>query len=564
MNKHVILLSAAMALLFSCAKEPVVNEIQPGETITFTAGWADSEATRTALQSDGTSVWWTLGEEIMVYYGNKFSGKFTSTNTESQTLTSFSGSLSVLTGTVEEGNGSKSFIAVYPYDAAVACDGDNVTMVVPSVQTAVSDTFADKLFPAVAKSSNLDLAFYNVCGGVRFSVSQAGINWVTFKANDGKALAGKVKVGFGSDGYPVVKSVLDGKSEVKVTAPSGGYVPGKYYFAALLPGTMSKGLSMTFETSSHLATYSTQNSITVTRSRFGKMDEKDKDLTFEPVSVESVSLNKTSMEMGIGMERDLKVTILPENAADKSVTWSSSDESIAMVSSTGRVTGVAIGSAVITVTTTDGGKTATCNVTVTEATVPIPEAVDLGLSVKWASFNLGASKPEEYGNYYAWGETEPKDDYSWSSYKWCMGDYKTMTKYCSKSEFGYNGFTDSKTVLDLEDDAANANLGSSWRMPTDAEWTELRNNCTWAWTQENGVNGRKVTSNKNGNSIFLPAAGSRNWINLYEVGSSGYYWSSSLDTGYPSTAWSVYFLSGDVYWESKYRFYGFSVRPVSE
>ena len=185
---------------------------------------------------------------------------------------------------------------------------------------------------------------------------------------------------------------------------------------------------MTFETSSHRATYMSQNSITVNRSRFGKMDEKDKGLTFEPVSVESVSLNKTSMEMGIGMERDLKVTILPENAADKSVTWSSSDESVATVSSTGRVTGVAIGSAVITVTTTDGGKTATCNVTVTETTVPIPEAVDMGLSVKWASFDLGASKPEEYGDYYAWGETETKDDYSWASYKWCMGAYDTMTK----------------------------------------------------------------------------------------------------------------------------------------
>lgn len=188
-----------------------------------------------------------------------------------------------------------------------------------------------------------------------------------------------------------------------------------------------------------------------------------------------------------------------------------------------------------------------------------PMAVDLGLSVKWASFNLAASAPEEYGDYYAWGETENKDVFSWSTYKWCMGNYSTMTKYCSDSAYGYNGFTDNKTVLDLEDDAVHTNLGGKWRMPTDAEWTELRENCTWTWTTERGVNGISVTAG-NGNSIFLPAAGG--WVDsgLYYMGSYGYYWSSSLYN--PNYAWYVYFNSDGVNRADYFRSGGFSIRPV--
>ena len=203
-----------------------------------------------------------------------------------------------------------------------------------------------------------------------------------------------------------------------------------------------------------------------------------------------------------------------------------------------------------------------------------PMAVDLGLSVKWASFNLGASKPEEYGDYYAWGETEPyyssqdpltwsegKTGYSWGSYKWCMGSGDTMTKYCSNSEYGYNSFTDNKIVLDPEDDVAHVNLGGNWRMPTDSEWTELRENCTRTCTTQNGVYGRLFTAS-NGNSIFLPVAGFRDGSFLVNVGSSGYYWSSSLYTGIPYNAWYVNFDSSNVYRSSHYRHLGFSVRSV--
>ena len=187
------------------------------------------------------------------------------------------------------------------------------------------------------------------------------------------------------------------------------------------------------------------------------------------------------------------------------------------------------------------------------------EYVDLGLSVKWATCNVGATKPEEYGDYFAWGETQPKDYYDWSTYKWCNGSKTTHTKYNTSSSYGT---VDNKTTLDLSDDAARANWGGSWRMPTKAEQDELRNNCTWTWTTQNGVNGYKVTSKSNGNSIFLPAAGYRDGSSLYDAGSYGFYWSSSLYTGYPGSAYYLFFGSSRVDWYYDYRYYGHSVRPV--
>ena len=193
------------------------------------------------------------------------------------------------------------------------------------------------------------------------------------------------------------------------------------------------------------------------------------------------------------------------------------------------------------------------------------EWVDLGLpsGLKWATCNVGASQPEEYGDYFAWGEVEPKDYYDWSTYKWCNGSYDTQTKYCNDSYYGYNGFTDNKTTLELSDDAANYNWGGAWRMPTFEEQEELRNNCSWEWTTQNGVYGRKVTG-PNGNSIFLPAAGFRSDSSLYGAGSYGYYWSSSLSTNYPNGAYGLYFYSDDVGWGNYNRYVGFTVRPVCQ
>ena len=190
------------------------------------------------------------------------------------------------------------------------------------------------------------------------------------------------------------------------------------------------------------------------------------------------------------------------------------------------------------------------------------QAVDLGLpsGLYWASCNIGATTPEGYGDYYAWGETETKADYSWATYKYANGDYNKLTKYCSYN--GNDGFTDDKTTLDPEDDAAHVNWGGDWRMPTRAEVDELLNNCTWTWTTQNGVNGYQVSSKTNGNSIFLPAAGFRNGTALLSARSTGYYWSSSLYDSVPYDARRLYFHLDYVKRLYYNRCYGFPVRPV--
>ncbi|MBO5346265.1 MAG: DUF1566 domain-containing protein [Paludibacteraceae bacterium] len=188
------------------------------------------------------------------------------------------------------------------------------------------------------------------------------------------------------------------------------------------------------------------------------------------------------------------------------------------------------------------------------------QAVDLGLSVKWASCNVGATRPEEYGDYFAWGEVKPKSVYDWSTYKYCNGSYNTLTKYNTGSDYGR---VDNKSTLEAQDDAATVNWGGAWRMPTKAEQDELRTKCKWVWTTLNGVNGYKVIG-PNGNSIFLPAAGYVDEGTLYGAGSLGGYWSSSLFTGYPSSAYYVYFNSDNVDWYGYNRGCGRSVRPVCQ
>lgn len=167
---------------------------------------------------------------------------------------------------------------------------------------------------------------------------------------------------------------------------------------------------------------------------------------------------------------------------------------------------------------------------------PTGVPVDLGLTVNWASCNIGANSAEEYGNYFAWGEVRPKNRYVW------------LAKY----------YPTYKVSLPPHADAATVNWGSTWHIPTDAEWTELCEQCTWRWTTQNGINGYRVTSKSNGNSIFLPAAGYRYDNSLYDAGSYGNYWSSSRKTDAPD----VYFESRGVWRRYHNRYYGLSVRPV--
>lgn len=786
-----IALTVLAVSMVACTREDGKDAAAEGQVLTFTAVHADSKDTKTALQADGTSIWWTPNELINVFYGAKYEGKFASGNSEPQATATFSGMLTVVTGSIESGE-ADSYLAVYPYDSANTCDGEGVTLTVPSTQTGVSGTFADNFFPAVAKSTSLDLAFYNVCGGACISVSQAGITEIIIKSADGTPVAGKVNVGFGSDGKPVVKSVIQGEDHLRLLAPDGGFVPGDLYYAAMLPGTHSQGILIGYNKADLSgATKVIGNSVTVHRAVFGRLHGLDNGLNFtiggglnigqpqgsgtadDPYNVAAACTIANALAPGEGIDdvytkgivssiskvylsegvvtyfiqdegyaasleawkgyylagtkftdaNQLKVgdeviikgrlelynNIQPEYAKRNKIVWlngvkeydaypsspSTLNEALTlaenshitldgvtvvaksamgfvvsngehnlhvfdsdykkvnigdvvaldgimimysgvpeMVSATASVassgnplprtalvdiTGsldafTATESDYISVTGTMtreddyfnvvvDGASHICSITNTPSGLDLygfvgkkvtlkgyycnpdasrnahmiiyssveecsaPTAVDLGLSVKWASCNVGATKPEGYGDYFAWGETKSKNEYSWSNYKFELGidEYGPFSKYVTDSRYGT---LDNKIVLDNEDDVARVNWGGNWRMPQDADWTELQNNCTWIWTDNfngTGIAGRIVTSNKpgyEGNFIFLPAAGYRNGTDLEDVGSCGWYWASSLYTDEPCIAWHVGFIYNVIGADEGLRYLGFSVRPV--
>jgi len=309
--------------------------------------------------------------------------------------------------------------------------------------------------------------------------------------------------------------------------------------------------------------------------------------------ITSMELNKNNISLLQHGTYNLGVTLL-NGTEDCSfladgVSFDSSNTAVATVNTVngkGLVTGVSAGTA--TITATYKKLTAVCEVTVTafetEGNENGFDYVDLGLSVKWATCNVGAESMTGYGDYFAWGETEPyyyfvntytqhvwwkADGYTWSNYKYSDGSYNTLTKYCNDIQYGYNDFTDNKSVLDTEDDVAHVKWGGDWRMPTESEFGELIDNCTWTWSTYSGVNGYLITSNVLGftdRSIFLPAAGYCNNTNLYGVGDGGYYWSSMLCTDSPYLSYGVNLLAGMVGWNYNWvtdnRYFGNTVRPV--
>ena len=189
------------------------------------------------------------------------------------------------------------------------------------------------------------------------------------------------------------------------------------------------------------------------------------------------------------------------------------------------------------------------------------EYVDLGLpsGTLWATCNVGANSPEQYGDYFAWGETAPKEVYTWETYKWCNGTWDSLTKYNFQN---YYGTVDNKKELEPADDAAQANWGLSWQMPTKAQQDELHEHCNWQWTTMNGVNGYLGTG-PSGKTLFLPAAGYKDGTRIVSEGEFGYYWSHSLYYGMSLYAYNHLFFSGSSPgWDKQERSFGLSIRPV--
>lgn len=249
------------------------------------------------------------------------------------------------------------------------------------------------------------------------------------------------------------------------------------------------------------------------------------------IAVTSIKLDATEKELEIGDQIQLIATVCPDNATDKEVKWASSDSSIATVDESGNVAAIKTGK--IKIIAKAGEFSAECSISVRPQ-----NSVDLGLSVFWAKSNLCSdgfeSAPEKYGNYFSWGEIEPKIVYWWSNYKWCNGSMDSLTKYNTVSSKGY---VDNIIVLEDADDAAHVILGGNWRLPTKEEMKELVNNCTYKWTTLNGINGMLFTSKINSKTLFLPASGGYG----ANVGVLGTYWNSSLLTEYPENGGAMGF-----------------------
>ena len=468
-----------------------------------------NSATRTLISVDeegeGT-IYWTPADQINIFYGTT-STLYTSQNTENATTAVFL--TSAIIGSTE--SASTNIWGLYPYDEDAVCSGTTVTTTLPAAQYGVPGTFDDDLYITLAHSTSNALKFFNVCGGIKFSLSREDITSVSFRGNNNEDIAGDISLTFEND-LPKA-TVVNGVKEVTLTPKTGQtFAKDVNYYLILLPGTLAGGFTMTFTTSNGaVGTFNyTTTPITIKRSIFSKKAQLDTFATFAD----------------------------PE------------DDS---------------------------------------------RAVDLGLSVKWASFNLGATKAEEFGDYYAWAETSPyyyrnndnsfnfsvnQQGYDWGTYQWIsLGKENTNIKrYCPMKipagdyRWTGSGDPDDKTEFadyNYVDDAARANWQGEWRTPSEAEWSELLSNCSWEWKEnysETGINGYLVTGTKTGytnQSIFLPAAGwYRKTYNDYQNW-RGEYWSSSLYINRPDNAWYLGFSTGgNIYMQYTIRPSGGSIRPV--
>ena len=296
--------------------------------------------------------------------------------------------------------------------------------------------------------------------------------------------------------------------------------------------------------------------------------------------VTKITLSDTSITLETGETKQLTATVTPSDATNPDVTWESSDERVATVSSTGLVTAIAsnfCGVCTVTCRATDGSDVeAECRVVVGGVINDTHEYVDLELpsGTLWATCNVGASSPEEYGSYFAWGETTAKSNYSWGTYLWMnegQSDWSQINKYTFADDqtdgcwYRNNTFIgDNKTELVPTDDAATANWGANWQMPSLSQIKELRNTnyTTIQWTTLKGVYGRKITSKKNNKWIFLPAAGYQENTSLESTGSYGYYQARSLNSFICDRAEGLYFDSNAIRVSDGSRYIGHNVRPV--
>ena len=245
-----------------------------------------AEETRTVLQPNRTSVWWTPGDEICIFYGTEPSGsRFVAQNTEPAAKASFSGTISAFTGMTEDGD-FNYFWAVYPYSAAVSYDGTSVQATLTHEQTAIEGTFATNTLVTLAKSSGLSLSFYHVCAGIRFQVTKPGVKTVTLRGNNNEDIAGSFRVTMseGDAPRPTLPVITSGQKEISLSAAPGESLKvGADYYLVLLPQTFSNGLTLTFNTETETGSRS-YGAMSFTRGEFKRSTNADENVTYVPIA----------------------------------------------------------------------------------------------------------------------------------------------------------------------------------------------------------------------------------------------------------------------------------------
>lgn len=258
----------AISIAAACTiEEQIVPDEKPveGEIVTIEA-WREGDPETRTVRKDNGAVNWIPGDAISLFYGRGSGGgsKFTSSATDTCSVTNFTGTI-----TANTGGSDTYYCGVYPYSEDVACDGNMVTLSVPSHQTAVPGTFATSLFPSIGRSQGLVMCFYNVCGGWRFNLQKEGVKKVTLKSNGGEKIVGKVKVEVDASGIPTVKEIIDGSDEVVLEAPEGEFFEvGKNYYIVLLPTVFKNGFTMTIETLTEQGVYNRSKETEISRSMF--------------------------------------------------------------------------------------------------------------------------------------------------------------------------------------------------------------------------------------------------------------------------------------------------------
>ena len=351
------LIWALAALVLASCNTADVEKINLKDDHVLTA--SIENPTRTVVETDGTKVLWNAGENISVFL-NGTNYKFTSKNTSQAATANFEGTPS-LSGVSD----SNPILALSPYKSGSKVVSGIIYYNLPASQQAVENTYDPNAHALVAYSTNTDVSFYNVTSGIRFTLKQSGITDITLKSNNAEALAGDLQIK-ASVTTPTIQNITSASTTIKLLPPAGGFKTGVWYYITTIPVKLTKGFTIDFKAGALAASFTTSSVVTMKRGGYGSIAEIDRNLTFQDptVHVESITVDPTSMKLAPSETGTITATVLPENATDKSIKWSSSNETVATVDQTGKVTAKAAGTTVIVALTNDGYKTATCNVTV--------------------------------------------------------------------------------------------------------------------------------------------------------------------------------------------------------